>query len=88
MRFPIRRRNHADSSLRVCETDFRRRASRAGYSSGEVPTTPMGAVSLSRLPTGDLTCAVRVIGLTTAGARALGFSGIARVSVERIGKNS
>ena len=30
----------------------------------------------------------RVIDLTTAGARALGFSGIARVSVERIGKES
>ena len=30
----------------------------------------------------------RVIDLTTAGARALGFSGIAHVSVERIGKNS
>ena len=30
----------------------------------------------------------RVIDLTTAGARALGFSGVARVSVERIGKES
>src|SRR6476646_1166419 len=30
----------------------------------------------------------RVIDLTPAGARALGFSGIARVSVERIGKES
>ena len=30
----------------------------------------------------------RVIDLTTAGARALGFSGIAHVSVERIGKTS
>ena len=30
----------------------------------------------------------RVIDLTTAGARALGFSGVARVSVERIGKDS
>ena len=28
----------------------------------------------------------RVIDLTTAGARALGFSGVARVSVQRIGK--
>ena len=41
-----------------------------------LPTTPMGAVSSSRLPIGGLISG-RVIDLTTAGARALGFSGIA-----------
>jgi hypothetical protein len=41
-----------------------------------LPITPMAAVSLSRSPIGALMCAVGVIVVSAAGARALGFSGL------------